>query len=965
MSGPILPRAANITFEVLGDVVTARNPEGRGSFFTARANIGGTIYKITHSDPNHIYDKDTAEIQLNKMIDKIIILHTRYAYEDVDMIEFNDQNQNIQRTYKNPPKHGREDQPYEKNYDFQFDAQLNKAKSKLRSLDDPDSDKYKQTENRIERIKKTKELYQHLIAAGVNLEAQRGDSFSLEKAKEAPERREARGEPFTEPLELEEEEENPPERAPTALPIREEGERTVKAADIHRVHRSRKRSKTASEIPERAPTAHLLRRMERLEGIVNELKLEIERNPSARVEQAELEEGARILKDLRAEFSKQETLLEEAQSKLAVTEKRIRETETLYENEYERAERSEKSMAKLGGKLEELQQDLDVMRKTSTELEATLERWKLEQKELREKIGATEAKLQGFTKENKRLQESNIAFVEERKALAAEIRNLKQELLRGVEPSGKGIAAESASRLAQNEEPSLETLLAELREIKAFYQKQAEEEIPSSQFLKDQEDLARKAEELGRLQRENEALKTRVNELGTDNSVLRSATDEVEQLRASVNEKTKQAEQAIAARGLLEARVKEAQARAEQLEEASQKQLGEHKAIVGELEKKLEGSAAQAQKTALELRALGSRTDQAEARAQKLETGTLETLEKHNARVLELEKAVAEQKEKAEAAVKKAERAAEERTQAEGRLQEAEARAKEVETRNLELQRTSNLNRDARVAQLEKALEERTAQVQELEHSVARSLDAATAPVGPAPVEVEQLREELASREARVEELLGALEAKTREAELSRTRVINEAEKAHQRQMEDATGAIDQLKRENERLRQARAARPAEDVQPAVDESVKEELEEAKGALRAARSRINALEKTNEELNARVENAQDLQTDFDAQKANTDKQRARLIEVQTRLKELEGERSETGQWMEQLQEQQRKAKSAEQDALRTAEEQKRTIEELQAKIKALETERQALERYFSAHPDLAIQIANGLNAQEQ
>lgn len=159
MAIPILSQYPGVDFKWNSEEIKIERSGAKGSKITASAVIGGKIYTIVHKDTEKVFTKDEAKKQLTALTDKIILMQARYFYEDVASIVFDDKEQIVKRTYEKPEKHKKSSV---RKFDYDFDAQLMKAHEKLSRIPDRQSEKYKQTENRIQRIERAKELYNYL-----------------------------------------------------------------------------------------------------------------------------------------------------------------------------------------------------------------------------------------------------------------------------------------------------------------------------------------------------------------------------------------------------------------------------------------------------------------------------------------------------------------------------------------------------------------------------------------------------------------------------------------------------------------------------------------------------------------------------------------------------------------------------------------------------------------------------------
>lgn len=175
MPDPILP--AIVPFQWKDQpVVSIQN---NSSTITAKAEIDGKIYTIIHRIPEKHISNQEAQAALQQLTDKIILMKTRYLYEDVVSLKFNEKDQEVERTYRNPLKHNKR-VTYSNKFNYEFGQQLTQTEGKLQKINHR-SDKYLQVQNRIERIKETQRLYDYLRNKGVPVAG--NDHFTLERTE--------------------------------------------------------------------------------------------------------------------------------------------------------------------------------------------------------------------------------------------------------------------------------------------------------------------------------------------------------------------------------------------------------------------------------------------------------------------------------------------------------------------------------------------------------------------------------------------------------------------------------------------------------------------------------------------------------------------------------------------------------------------------------------------------------------
>lgn len=171
---PVLPD--HVQFEWLSNPIVEDN--GKGSLVKADVRIEGKFYRVTHHFSNKKVTQEEAIAKLRELTDKIILIKTRYFYEDVSSVRFNEKDHQVQRTYLKPEQHNKK-VSFTNQFNDRFDKQLQDAHKKLIHYA-PNSEKHNQTLQRIERIKATKVLYDFL-KTNHRLPLQGQDQFTIEK----------------------------------------------------------------------------------------------------------------------------------------------------------------------------------------------------------------------------------------------------------------------------------------------------------------------------------------------------------------------------------------------------------------------------------------------------------------------------------------------------------------------------------------------------------------------------------------------------------------------------------------------------------------------------------------------------------------------------------------------------------------------------------------------------------------
>lgn len=152
--------------------------EGAGCMVSAGAKIDGKVYRIVYHFVGRKVTDEEARAKLIELTDKVILMKTRYFYGDVAAIRFNGKDKQVQRTYVDANKHGKE--VFTNQFDHNFKRQLDIATRKMQGYV-VGSDKRQQAENRIERIKATKRLYDLLIN-NQRIPFNENDQFTIQKA---------------------------------------------------------------------------------------------------------------------------------------------------------------------------------------------------------------------------------------------------------------------------------------------------------------------------------------------------------------------------------------------------------------------------------------------------------------------------------------------------------------------------------------------------------------------------------------------------------------------------------------------------------------------------------------------------------------------------------------------------------------------------------------------------------------